>query len=383
MSTADVNSSATPSPAGEPELHRLFRAAVKLKGSDLHLKVERPPFVRVNGVLRPLNRGPIEAAEMERICLSLLTPRLQEQLETVGGVDLGYSITIDNRNWRFRINIFRQRGLLGLIARAVPPWVLDFEKLHLPQALENLCHHVQGLVLLAGDTGTGKTTTIAAMLDYINHRYAKHILTLEDPIEYGHTDDKCVINQREIGLDVVNFDIGIRQALREDPDVMLIGEIRDRDSFTAAAQAAETGHLVFATIHASSAAAAISRILDLHPPEIHAAVRRATAFHVRGVVAQRLVRSIKPGVPFVPMVEIMFITPTIQRLILDGHDVKLADALRLGASDGMQDYTASLKALVDQQLIDRQAAIEAAPRPEELRSALRGIEISSGGILQI
>jgi twitching motility protein PilT len=382
MSAPDLTSAAS-TPAGEPELHRLFRAVVKLKGSDLHLKVERPPFVRVNGVLRPLNRGPIEAAEMERICLPLLSPRMQEQLETAGGVDLGYSIKIDGLSWRFRINVFRQRGMLGLVARSVQPWVLDFEKLNLPQALENLCHHVQGLVLLAGDTGTGKTTTIAAMLDYINHRYAKHILTLEDPIEYGHTDDKCVINQREIGLDVVNFDIGIRQALREDPDVMLIGEIRDRDSFTAAAQAAETGHLVFATIHASSAVTTISRILDLHPPESHAAVRRATAFNVRGIVAQRLIPSIKPGVPFVPMVEIMFVTPTIQRLILGEQDVKLADALRLGGPDGMQDYTASLKTLVDNDLIDRQVAIEAAPKPEELRSALRGIEISSGGILQI
>jgi twitching motility protein PilT len=382
MSAPDLTSAAS-TPAGEPELHRLFRAVVKLKGSDLHLKVERPPFVRVNGVLRPLNRGPIEAAEMERICLPLLSPRMQEQLETAGGVDLGYSIKIDGLSWRFRINVFRQRGMLGLVARSVQPWVLDFEKLNLPQALENLCHHVQGLVLLAGDTGTGKTTTIAAMLDYINHRYAKHILTLEDPIEYGHTDDKCVINQREIGLDVVNFDIGIRQALREDPDVMLIGEIRDRDSFTAAAQAAETGHLVFATIHASSAVTTISRILDLHPPESHAAVRRATAFNVRGIVAQRLIPSIKPGVPFVRMVEIMFVTPTIQRLILGEQDVKLADALRLGGPDGMQDYTASLKTLVDNDLIDRQVAIEAAPKPEELRSALRGIEISSGGILQI
>src|SRR5262245_51302392 len=224
MATADLTAPTAPPPSGEPELHRLFRAVVKLKGSDLHLKVERPPFVRVGGVLRPLNRGPIEAPEMERICMPLLNARMQEQLETSGGVDLGYSLKVDGLNWRFRINIFRQRGMLGLVARAVQPWVLDFEKLHLPVALENLCHHLQGLVLLAGDTGTGKTTTIAAMLDYINHRYAKHILTLEDPIEYGHTDDKCVINQREIGLDVINFDIGIRQALREDPDVMLIGE---------------------------------------------------------------------------------------------------------------------------------------------------------------
>ena len=382
MSSPDAPA-ATHAATGEPELHRLFRAVVKLNGSDLHLKVERPPFVRVTGVLRPLNRGPIESPEMERICLPLLTPRMREHLEQTGGVDLGYSLKIDGLNWRFRINVFHQRGLLGLVARAVKPWVLDFEKLNLPSALENLCHHTQGLVLLAGDTGTGKTTTIAAMLDYINHRYAKHILTLEDPIEYGHTDDKCVINQREIGLDVVNFAVGIRQALREDPDVMLIGEIRDRESFTAAAQAAETGHLVFATIHASSTVTTISRLLDLHPAETHAAVRRATALNVRGIVAQRLIPSIKPGVPFVPMVEIMFVTNTIQRLILDEQDVKLADALRLGAADGMQDYTASLKSLVDRDLIDRQIAIESAPRPEELRSALRGIEISSGGILQV
>jgi twitching motility protein PilT len=383
MSTVDAPPPALHAASGEPELHRLFRAVVKLAGSDLHLKVERPPFVRVTGVLRPLNRGPIDAAEMERICYPLLTERMREHLDQTGGVDLGYSMKIDGLSWRFRINIFHQRGLLGLIARVVKPWVLDFEKLNLPAALEKLCHHTQGLVLLAGDTGTGKTTTIAAMLDFINHRYAKHILTLEDPIEYSHTDDKCVINQREIGLDVINFEVGIRQALREDPDVMLIGEIRDRESFAAAAQAAETGHLVFATIHASSAVTTISRLLDLHPAETHHAVRRATALNVRGIVAQRLIPSIKPGVAFVPMVEIMIVTPTIQRLILDEQEIKLADALRLGAADGMQDYTASLKSLVDRELIDRQVAIQSAPKPEELKSALRGIEISSGGILQI
>jgi len=237
------------------------------------------------------------------------------------------------------------------------------------------------MVLLAGVTGSGKSTTIASMLNWINHRQRKHILTLEDPIEFVFTEDKCVINQREIGLDVVDFEIGMKHAVREDPDVMLVGEMRDRETFMTAIHAAETGHLVFGTIHASTAASTIGRILDLFPQDMHSALRSAIAMNMRGIVAQKLLKSIKKDVGRVPSVEIMNFTPTVKKLILEEEDHRLGDAIRVGAEDGMQDFTQSLKKLVDDELIDREVALEVAPSREALKMALKGIDVSQGGII--
>jgi twitching motility protein PilT len=237
------------------------------------------------------------------------------------------------------------------------------------------------MILLAGVTGSGKSTTIASMLNWINARYRKHILTLEDPIEFVFTEDKCLINQREIGLDVLDFEIGMKHAVREDPDVMLVGEMRDKETFMTAIHAAETGHLVFGTIHASSAPSTIGRILDLFPQEMHSALRSAIAMNMRGIVAQKLLKSIKPGVPRVPTVEIMTFSPTVRKLILEEEDHKLGDAIRIGAEDGMQDFTQSLKKLVDEGLIDREVAMEVAPNREALKMALKGIDVKQPGIL--
>src|SRR5260221_1633865 len=199
------------------------------------------------------------------------------------------------------------------------------------------------------------------MLNWINANYRKHILTLEAPIEFIHTEDKCLINQREIGLDVVDLEIGMKHAVREDPDVMLVGEMRDRETFMTAIHAAETGHLVFGTIHASSAASTIGRILDLFPQDMHSALRSAIAMNMRGLVAQKLLPSIKPGVSRVPTVEIMTFSPTVRKLILEEKDDKLPDAIRMSARDGMQDFTLSLTDLVQKDLIDRAVALEVAP----------------------
>ncbi len=195
------------------------------------------------------------------------------------------------------------------------------------------------------------------------------------------TEEKCLINQREIGLDVVDFEIGMKHAVREDPDVMLVGEMRDKETFMTAIHAAETGHLVFGTIHASSAATTIGRILDLFPQDMHNALRSAIAFNMRGIVAQKLLKSIKPGVGRVPTVEIMNFTPTVKKLVLEEQDDKLPDAIRIGAEDGMQDFTMSLKKLVDDELIDRTVAMEVAPNREALKMALKGIDVAQGGIL--
>ena len=364
-------------------IDKLFRALVKLEGSDLHLKAKCPPYVRVDGSLRPLNRGPLDDEELVRLIFPMIDmdKRRRQIFEEEGGTDFAYGMEIDGQSWRFRVNVMQQLGHVGLVARRVNNWIPNFEQLNLPPSLEELCKYSQGMVLLAGITGSGKSTTIASMLDWINRHYRKHILTLEDPVEFTFTEDKCLINQREIGMDVKNFAIGMKHAVREDPDVILVGEMRDRESFETALQAAETGHLVFGTIHASTAPSTIGRILDLFPQNMHSAIRSALAFNMKGIVAQKLLPSIKEGVGRVPAIEIMRFTPTVTKLLLEEEDDKLADAIRIGKEEGMQNFTMSLKELVDAELIDRATAFEVAPSPEALKMALKGIEVTQPGIL--
>ena len=219
------------------------------------------------------------------------------------------------------------------------------------------------------------------MLNWINKNYNKHILTLEDPIEFMFTEEKCLINQREIGQDVVDFEVGMKHAVREDPDVMLVGEMRDRETFETAIHAAETGHLVFGTIHASTAPSTIGRILDLFPANMHKAIRSAIAMNMKGIVAQKLLPSILPDVQRVPTCEIMIVNNVIRKLILEGEDEKLGDAIRIQAQEGMQDFTMSLKQLVQMKKIDRATAFEVAPNIESLKMALKGIEVKEPGIL--
>jgi len=358
------------------EVDRLFEALVKLGGSDLHLKVGQPPFIRVKGALQPLKYPRIDADHMRRLCMPLLDARQQKIFAEDGGADFAHSAEIDGKKWRFRVNLLTQQGAMGLVARKVNDSIPDFEKLYLPPSIEKLCQLDQGMVLLAGVTGSGKSTTIGSMLNYINRHYRKHILTLEDPIEFVFTEDKCLINQREIGTDVKNFEIGMKHAVREDPDIILVGELRDVETFKTAIHAAETGHLVFGTIHAASAPSTVTRILDLFPQEEHAAIRSAIAFNMKGIVAQKLLKSIKPGVSRVPVVELMFFDPLVKKYVLEEQDHLLADHIKKSARDGMQDFTMSLKSLIDQGLIDRNDALEIAPNREALQMALKGIGVS-------
>ena len=260
----------------ERDVDKIFRALVKLEGSDLHMKVGQPPLIRVKGELRPLNRGPIELEEMVSLLFPMLDDRNRRIFDEDGGADFAYTVDVEGVTWRFRVNMLQQLGKVGLVARRVNNWIPNFEGLHLPPVIESLCKFDQGMVLLAGVTGSGKSTTIASMLNWINRRYRKHILTLEDPIEFVYTEDKCLINQREVGMDVKDFEIGMKHAVREDPDIILVGEMRDEETFMTAIHAAETGHLVFGTIHASSAPTTIGRILDLFPEEMP---QRATERH--------------------------------------------------------------------------------------------------------
>src|SRR6185369_3877735 len=239
----------------------------------------------------------------------------------------------------------------------------------LPPSIESLCNYSEGLIILAGVTGSGKSTTIASMLDYINTKEPLHILTIEDPIEFVFTDRMSYINQREIGLDSRDWHKALKDAVRQDPDVILIGELRDVETFEAAVHSAETGHLVFGTIHASSSATTINRIMDLFPPDKHAAIRAALANNLKAVVAQKLVKGLKK--PRCPTNEIMIVNPIIKKLIEGGEDGKLADAIKLFYQEGMIDFTENLKALTDRGDIDKATALEWAPDPEKLRMAFK------------
>ena len=365
----------------ELPVDKYFRALVKLEGSDLHMKVGQPPIIRVHGTLKPLNRDPIDTEEMTRLLAPMLTERSLGIFHEEGGCDFAYTITVDGVNWRFRVNMLQQLGRMGLVARRVNNFIPDFEGLHLPPSMEKLCHHEQGMILLAGVTGSGKSTTIASMLNFINRNYLKHILTLEDPIEFVFKDEKCLINQREVGIDVVDFSVGMKHAVREDPDIILVGELRDEETFLTAINAAETGHLVFGTIHASTSPSTIGRILDLFPEDMHGAIRSAIAMNMKAIVAQKLLKSIKPGVGRVPTCEVMTFNPMIKKLVLEEGDHKLADAIRIGEEEGMQDFTKSLKDLVDDELIDRPTAFQVAPNKEELKMRLKGIQVSQPGII--
>jgi twitching motility protein PilT len=385
MSTIETPSSRPAVHGGAPpqrlEIDRLFEALVKFQGSDLHLKVGQPPIVRVKGSLQPLKAPPIDDEQMRRFCLPMLDERRQRILEADGGVDFAHVAVVDGVRWRFRVNLLTQQGSLGLVARRVNNSIPDFKGLHLPPAIERLCGYDQGLILLAGVTGSGKSTTIASMLQLINQTYRKHILTLEDPIEFVFTEDKCLINQREIGQDVKDFAIGMKHAVREDPDIILVGEMRDEETFMTAIHAAETGHLVFGTIHAASASTTIGRILDLFPEEMHAALRSAIANNMKGIVAQKLIKAEGPkakelGISRVPVCEIMFFDVMVRKYVLEGEDSQLPDHIKKSHRDGMQDFTQSLKSLIDQDLIDRRDALEIAPNREALMMALKGIGVS-------
>lgn len=382
MATADVDQVEAKPPAEvkkEPEVNKLFRVVMKHEGSDLHLKVGLPPMMRLKGVIRRMEMAPLSQEHMERLLLTILLPEQKKILDDTGGVDFAH--VVGNDECRFRVNLFKQRGRLSLVARRVNTSIPTFEKLHLPPSIEKLCHYDQGMIILAGITGSGKSTTIASMLDYINSREALHILTVEDPIEFMFTDKKAVINQREVGLDVCDWKVALKHAVRQDPDIILVGEMRDRETFEAGVHAAETGHVVFGTIHASGAASTISRILDLFPPDMHQAIRQGLAFNLKAVVCQKLIPSIKPGLQRAPTNEIMIVNPTIRDLIIKGEDSKLSDAIRIGFLEGMLDFTESLRQLVDTGYIDKAVALEYAPNPEQLSMVLKGIKVAAPGIL--
>ena len=364
---------------GEPPINQLFRTVMKHSGSDLHLKAGIPGAMRLRGVIQKMMTKPLCQDDMETLIFPIMSEKQRKVLEDTGGSDFAHVVGADI--CRFRVNILKQRGKLAMVARRVNTSIPSFEKLGLPPSIEKLCHYDQGLVILAGVTGSGKSTTIASMLEYMNQREALHILTIEDPIEFVFEDKLSIVNQREVYLDVCDWHTALKHAVREDPDVILVGEMRDQETFEAGVHAAETGHVVFGTIHASTAASTISRILDLFPPIQHHAIRQTLGFNLKAVVAQKLVPSIKPGVSRVPTNEIMMVNPTIKDLILKSKDDSLLAAIQMGYQEGMIDFAENLFQLVERGDIDKPTALEFAPNPEQLKMAFKGIKFAKPGIL--
>ncbi len=341
-----------------------LKELVEKNGSDLHLKVGRPPLMRVNGELTPTAHPIISKKEMENILLPILTEMQMNKLEKERDVDFSYLI---EGIGRFRGNIFFQMGNLGGVFRFIPFHIKTIDDLGLPQVLKEIASNNQGLVLITGPTGCGKSTTLAALIHYINERANKHIVTIEDPIEFVHNDMKCTINQREIGNDARTFTEAVKKAMRQDPDVILIGEMRDNETINMALRASETGHLVFSTLHTTYAKQSINRIIDAFPLEDQQYIRVRTAMTLRAVIAQKLVVK-ADGSGRVAAMEIMLNTPTIKKLIaedkLDQIDQIIAESKKLYK---MQTLNQDLLDYVKKGIITKEEALSQSQNPNDLK----------------
>ncbi len=352
------------------DIERLMLAAAKNKASDIHLKAGQKPFLRVNTILHELGQKVLTAEDSRRMIFEIMSAEQQKRFDAEHDLDFAYSIPGIGR---FRINVFMDRGTVAVAARRVNTSIPTFEELNLPAAVNKICDFEQGLIIVAGPTGSGKSTTLACILDYVNTTQKAHMMTVEDPIEYLFTDKKSFVNQREIGIDVPDFHQALKHIVRQDPDVILVGEMRDYVSFDAALMAAETGHLVFATIHSSSAPQTIGRLLDLFPTERQPLIRQSLAFNLRAILCQRLMPASKEGVKVVPAIELLFNTPTAQKLLMSAEDKKLSDLIRASREEGMQDFNMSFVDLINQGLISKKTALQYSPNPEQLKMNLQGI----------
>ncbi len=348
-------------------IDELLQRTIDLGASDLHLKAGRAPTVRVDGRLESLVERPVTADECAEIASELLPEYRLEKFASRGEMDVAYEAPGIGR---FRINVFRQQGNVSLAIRYVVPKVPTLVELGLPPIVSRMAEEADGLVLVTGSTGSGKSTTLASMIAHINRTRDAHVVTIEDPVEFRHEDDRCLISQREVGQDTENFRSALKMVLRQDPDVILIGEMRDAETVWAAITAAETGHLVFATLHTTTATEAVNRVLDFFPANQHGQVRSSLAGSLRGIVGQRLVpRADLQG--RVPVVETLVATGRVFDRIIDAersHEIE--DIIRDGAYYGMQLFDQHALELYTAGVISRQVAIAAATRPHDLALAM-------------
>src|SRR5689334_6649562 len=334
-------------------LHQLLRAMIEKGASDMHITTGAPPLLRIDGAIVPLKLPPLSPVETKQLCYSVLTEEQKIQFEKAKELDLSFGV---KNLSRFRANIFLQRGAVSGAFRSIPFKILTFEELGLPQVIADLASKPRGLVLVTGPTGSGKSTTLASILDKINTETRQHIVTVEDPIEYLHPHKRSIVNQREVGSDTQTFKAALKYVLRQDPDVVLVGEMRDLETIEAALTIAETGHLVFATLHTNSAVQSINRIIDVFPPHQQSQVRAQLSFVLQAVFSQQLLPRIQ-GSGRAMAAEILVCTPAIRNLIRDEKIEQITIAMQTGAKFGMQTMNMALNDLYMRRLVSYQEAL--------------------------
>ncbi len=350
----------------------LLRSACENKASDLHLKVGNYPYLRVDGELRPLTQYTrISSEDMLNMAFSMMTNRQKQKFKENAELDMAYGVA---GLGRFRVNVFQQRGNVGMVLRVIPTKIRTLEELILPRVIDRICGESRGLVLVTGTTGSGKSTTLAAMMDRINSTRTDHIITIEDPIEFLHRDKKGFVNQREVEVDTSSFGAALRAALRQDPDVILVGEMRDLETIQTALLAAETGHMVFSTLHTMDAPETIQRIIAVFPPPEQKQIRMQLASTLKAIVSQRLVRR-ADGIGRAPAVEVLVATEYIKDCIINPDKTRMIhDAISAGVSQyGMQTFDQSLYDLYSQGLITLEEALANSTNPDEFKLRIAGI----------
>lgn len=356
-----------------PSIDQLLTIACSKGASDLHIKAGSFPFIRINGELQPMVEAQRLAAEDSlNMAFSIMNNKQKQRFTENSEIDIAYGVS---GLGRFRCNIFQQRGTVGMVLRVIPTTVRSIEELRLPPVIEKVSDEKRGLVLVTGTTGSGKSTTLAAMIDYINRMRTGHVVTIEDPIEFLHRDKKSYVNQREVDVDTRSFSEALRSALRQDPDVILVGEMRDFETIETALMAAETGHLVLSTLHTLDATETINRIVSVFPPHQQRGVRLQLASVLRAVISMRLVRAAEPIQGRVPAVEVMVVTPYIRDCIVHAEKTHLIrDAIAQGTSQyGMQTFDQSLFDLYSRGLITYDEAMSGASNPDEFRLRVAGV----------
>ncbi len=349
-------------------LRGVLKAAVEGGASDVHIKVGTPIVLRINGNILTIEAPTPTVEWMEKILDKVVPAHAKKRLDTDREVDFSY---YEPGVGRFRTNVFQQRGTFALAMRYVKTEVPSFNELGLLPVLKDIARSPRGIVLVAGTTGCGKSTTLAAMIEYINSNFKKHIITLEDPIEFVFEDNQSVVEQREIGLDTHSFQHGLKHVLRQDPDIIMVGEMRDAISFQAAMSAADTGHLVLSTLHTQNAAQSIGRILDFFKPDEREQVRRQLASTLRAVICQRMVATTEGGVT--PALEILINTSTVKKMLEENRIEKISAAVETGRDDGMQTFNQALFDLVKDKKVSEKEAMTKASNPQELEMMFKGI----------
>lgn len=364
---------------GPLTIHRLLAAMKKLGASDLHLKVGIPPVYRINSVLKPIDSPPLTEEEADHLLDPIVPQAMVPRYTEIGNLDFATYLKDGDR---FRVSMFRAGGHTHAAIRRVKAEIPDYNQLHLPPIYHKIVETTsEGLVLVVGVTGSGKSSTLAAMINHVNMTRGEHIITVEDPVEYRFIPSKCIISQREIGIDVLNYPTALKYIVREDPDIIFIGELRDHETVLSAIQAAETGHLVFGSMHTSDTAQSFSRILEFFPSHERGFVRQALSTTMKAICAQRLLPTV-PGyeVGVVPACEVMLSSPIIREKIRRGEDEDLPSIVGRN-EEGMQSFTYALSELVKKEIVARSVAMEYAPSREALDSMLKGLEIKAGGLV--